>query len=62
LAPARHEEPQQLSRWYTEGALGRVELDVYLPQVDEGFLQILDECVTLASLDDDIVDATKLMK
>jgi hypothetical protein len=33
----RHEEPQQFSRWYTEGALGGVELDVYLSQVDEGF-------------------------
>jgi hypothetical protein len=52
----RHEEPQQLSRWYAKGALGRVELDIYLSQVGEGFLQILDEGATLASLDDDVVD------
>jgi hypothetical protein len=52
----RHEEPQQLSRRYSEGALGRVELDVYLSQVGEGFLQIFDEGVILVSLDDNVVD------
>jgi hypothetical protein len=52
----RHEEPQQVSRRYAEGALGGVELDVYLSQVGEGFLQIFDEGVTLASLDDDVVN------
>jgi hypothetical protein len=52
----RHEEPQQFSRRYAKGALGRVELDVYLSQVDKCFLQILDEGVTLASLDYDVIN------
>jgi hypothetical protein len=57
LYPAmRHEEPQQLAQRYAEGALGGVELDVYLSKVGEGFLQIFNEGMTLASFDDDVLD------
>jgi hypothetical protein len=47
---------QELTGWYTEGALLCVELDAVVIEVGEGFAQIVEQVVCFPGLDDDIID------
>jgi hypothetical protein len=50
------DEPQELSLGDSEGAFFRVQLNVEMLEVVEGFFQIRDEIVALLKLDHNVVD------
>jgi hypothetical protein len=47
---------QELALGDPEGALFRVQLDIELPEVVEGFFQVSDEAIALLRFHDDAVD------
>jgi hypothetical protein len=52
----RDEVAQQLACRHPEGALLRVELDVVVVEVGEGFSQVVEQVVCFCGLDDNVVD------